>query len=226
MGDDLDAEIEVGCHASHDGELLIVLLAEHRDVRPCRSEQLRHHRGDAVEVTGPRTTLHRVAQPDDVDRRGEARRVHRRSGRDIHGIDAGRLAGQEIVVERARVLIEVSVLAELQWIDEDRHHDPVGVSASGIDQFEVTSVQSAHRGCERNGATGCAGRVCPGARSVRCVDHDGHPTNATSSTSTDLEDAALRSGTHRGTPVHRRSWLPPRRRGRRRLRTCRPLRAR
>ena len=53
MRHDLDAQIEVESHATHDGELLIVLLAEHRDVRGGRSEQLRHHRGHAIEVAGP-----------------------------------------------------------------------------------------------------------------------------------------------------------------------------
>ncbi len=49
---DPDAQIEVVGHATHDGQLLVVLLTEHGDVGRCRREQLRHHRGDTVEVAG------------------------------------------------------------------------------------------------------------------------------------------------------------------------------
>jgi hypothetical protein len=53
MRHDLDGEIEVPGQAAHDGELLVVLLAEDGDVRRRRGEQLGHHRGDTVEVCRP-----------------------------------------------------------------------------------------------------------------------------------------------------------------------------
>jgi len=53
MGNDVDAEVEVGRETSHDRELLVVLLAEHGDVRSSRAEELGDHGGHAVEVAGP-----------------------------------------------------------------------------------------------------------------------------------------------------------------------------
>jgi hypothetical protein len=51
MRRDFGAEIQVPGQAAHDGELLVVLLAEDGDVRRRRGEQLGHHRGDTVEVS-------------------------------------------------------------------------------------------------------------------------------------------------------------------------------
>jgi hypothetical protein len=53
MTDDPDPEVQVGAQAPHDGQLLVVLLPEHGNVRPGRCEQLGDHRCDAVEVPGP-----------------------------------------------------------------------------------------------------------------------------------------------------------------------------
>jgi hypothetical protein len=53
MRRDLGVQIEVPGQASHDGELLVVLLAEDGDVRRRRGEELGHHRGHTVEVSRP-----------------------------------------------------------------------------------------------------------------------------------------------------------------------------
>ena len=220
MGDDVHAEIEIRCHAPHESKLLIILLAEHGDVRPGRGEQLRDHGGHPVEVTRTRTSLHRFAQPIDVHGGGEPRRIHRRCRGGVHRVDAGGLARSEVVVERARVVVEVAVLTELQGIDEDRHQHSIGVLPGSIDQGEVSAVQRPHGGYESNRLTGETHGVRPGAHTGRCVDHDGHSTNATSQTPNDLESAVRRTHRHRGTPVHHRSWSRRRRRGHRRPRTC------
>ena len=47
--------MEVAHQLADDGELLRVLLAEHREVGLHEVEELRHHRGDAAEV--PRAQL-------------------------------------------------------------------------------------------------------------------------------------------------------------------------
>ncbi len=73
MTDDLDTEVEIGGQPSHDGELLVVLLSEHRAIGPGRSEQLGDHGGDTVEVARARRTLHRVGQSRDPDPRREVR---------------------------------------------------------------------------------------------------------------------------------------------------------
>jgi len=47
---DLDTEIEVAGQPTNDRQLLVVLLTEHGDIRPCRGEQLGHDGADTVEV--------------------------------------------------------------------------------------------------------------------------------------------------------------------------------
>ena len=128
VADDLDAEVEITGQAAHDRQLLEVLLAEHRHIRACGGEQLGDHRGDAVEVTGPRrplpsapTARRRVTVVENPSA------IHRRRGRHIDHVDAGIVAGAQVVVERAGVVLEVAALTELQWIDEDRDDDPIGV---------------------------------------------------------------------------------------------------
>ena len=52
--DDLDVEQQVAHQPPDHRELLVVLLAEHRDVRLGGAQQLRHHRRDAAEVARAR----------------------------------------------------------------------------------------------------------------------------------------------------------------------------
>lgn len=150
IGDDLDAEIEIAHHASHDGELLVVLLTEDGEVWSRRRAQLRHHRGDAVEVARTRRPLHRTGQPGNVDGRGEPVRVHRRCRGDVDHVDPELVAGTEIVVDRAWVAIEVTLLAELEGVDEHRHDDRICLPTGGVDELEMAQVQCPHRGDQRD----------------------------------------------------------------------------
>ena len=63
--DDLDTEVEVGDQPAHDGELLEVLLAEHREVGAHGGEQLGDHGGDTVEVAGAGGALHHLGERTD-----------------------------------------------------------------------------------------------------------------------------------------------------------------
>jgi hypothetical protein len=149
--DDVDAEVEVGDETSHDRELLVVLLAEQRQVWPgCRNE-LGDHGRHAVEVARPRRTFHRVGQTRDANGGRETVGVHRSCGRDEDDVDTGVVAHSEVVIERPWVVLEIATLAELQWIDEDRHHDDIGSSSCVADQLDVTLVQRSHRGDQCDG---------------------------------------------------------------------------
>ena len=86
--DDLDAEVEVADHASDDRELLEVLLPEHRQVGVGDAEQLGDDGRDPAEVAGSHRPLEAFGQPARHDVRLEARRVHRRGRRRVHGVDA------------------------------------------------------------------------------------------------------------------------------------------
>ena len=184
MRHDVDTEVEVGRQASHDRELLVVLLSENGDVGSCGAEQFGDHGGDSVEVAGSRGALHRVGQPCNVDGRGEPVGIHRSDGWRVHDADAGGSACSQVVVERPRVPVEVAQLAELQWIDEDRHDHPVGEPARGVDQFEMAPVERPHGGHEGNRVAIGAGCIRPGAYTGRGLDqecHAGHATGACSS---------------------------------------------
>ncbi len=150
MLDDIDAQIEVRSEPAHDGELLVVLLAEQGHVRASCSQQLGDHGGDAVEVPRPCSALHRVGQARDPHRGCEPVRIHRRGGRDEDGVDSFGIAGEQVVVEWPWIVIEVATFAELERIHEDRHDDGVGEFSGGSNQLEVTAMQRSHRRDQRN----------------------------------------------------------------------------
>ena len=230
MPDDLDVQVEVGDETPHDGELLVVLLAEHRQVWSGRDEQLGDHGRHAVEVTWSRRALHCIGQPRHSHRGGEAAGVHRRRRRDEDDVDAGVAAGAEVLVQRSGVVLEVAPLAELERIDEDRHHDRVGELTCTVDQLEVPPVQGSHRRDERDRSPLDAGGLRPGAHGGRVVDRTGHAPDAIASVGSDRRAARRRGAAplmarRRRTRRPRRSSRPTARHGYTRRRTCRRRRA-
>ncbi len=69
---------------------------------------------------------------DDVRRGGE------------HEVDADPGEGGEVRLEGAGVAVEVLAGAELERVDEDRHHHVVGVRVRLADELEVALVERAH----------------------------------------------------------------------------------
>ena len=64
-----------------------------------------------------------------------------------------RARGQRAIArEVARIPREVLGRPELERVDEDAHHDAVGPPARLVHQPEVSLVEEAHRGHERNAA--------------------------------------------------------------------------
>ena len=55
--DHLDAEVEIARHLRDHPQLLKILLAEDRDIRPALREQLADHGGDAAEEVRPEAIL-------------------------------------------------------------------------------------------------------------------------------------------------------------------------
>jgi hypothetical protein len=132
-------------HAPHDHQLLVVLLAEHGHARLHAAEQLHHHRADALEEARAELAFQDVAQ---VIRRLHAvflrLRVHVRLGRREQHVHAFALQLLDVVLQRARVFVEVLVRAELQAVDEDRRHHRVAMLARQAHQRQVAFVQVAH----------------------------------------------------------------------------------
>ena len=150
MFDDVNAQLEVRSEPAHDGELLVVLLAEQGHVRAGRGQQLGDHGRDAVEVPRSCGAFHGLGQAGYPHRGGEPVRVHRCGGRDEDDVDSFGIAGAQVVVERPWVVIEVAAFAELERIDEDRHDDGVSELSCSSDQLEVTAMQRSHRRDQRN----------------------------------------------------------------------------
>ena len=74
--DDLDRNIEVAHQALDHQQLLVVLLAEDGEVRGALQQQLGDHRGDTVEMIGPRGAAQILGQVADLHLGAEALRVH------------------------------------------------------------------------------------------------------------------------------------------------------
>lgn len=159
MFDDVHAQIEVHGQPAHDGELLVVLLAEQGNMWASGSQQFGDHGGDAIEVPRPYSALHRLGQPRHAHRGGEPVRIHRRGGRDEDDVDSFGIAGAQVVVEWPWVVIEVAAFAELEWIDEDGHDDGVTELPCGSYQLEVTAMQRSHRRDQRNRSPGRTGGI-------------------------------------------------------------------
>ena len=146
----LDVQVEIPHHPLDAGQLLGVLLPEHGQRRVDDVEQLEHHGQHAVEVAGPGGALQHLA------RAGRPRRVTCRSAayrsdtsRREDEIDALGLARRQVVGQRSGVAGEVLVRAELQRVDEDADHHPLGAGPGQPDQRAVAVVQRPHGRNER-----------------------------------------------------------------------------
>jgi len=142
---DLDAEVEVPRQALDHRHLLGVLLPEVGAVGRDRGEELRHDRGDALEVPGPRAALELRRHGPDLHSRGGSRRVHRLGRRLVDGVDLGRGKHRDVALGVARVAGEILARAELDRVHEDAHDHDVVLGARQLDQAQVPRVERAHR---------------------------------------------------------------------------------
>jgi len=139
-------------------QLLVVLLAEQRDVGLHDVQQLQHHGGDAAEVAGTELAL----EDGDLGRRridviALRLRVHLRL---VRREQVGNTGGLELLAvgrERARVAVEVLAGAELQPIDEDAGDHAIGLLAGLAHQRDMALVQVTHGGDEGDLAGAGAG---------------------------------------------------------------------
>jgi hypothetical protein len=151
---DVRTQIEVGGQPPHDGELLVVLLAEHGHMWTGCSQKLGDHGRHAVEVTRSCSAFECLGQARHLHRGGEPVRIHRRCRRDEDDVDSFGIAGAQIVVERPWVVLEVALFTELERIDEDRHDDGVRESPSSANQLEMAAMERPHRRNEGNREAG------------------------------------------------------------------------
>lgn len=115
--DDLDREVKGTRHGPHEDELLVVLLAEERDVRPCHVHELGDHCQHSGEVAGSCRALELGAQQSRIDHDRRGRGIGRRVDlvdiwREDH-VSTGIGGDGDVIVESARIALEVFARSEL-----------------------------------------------------------------------------------------------------------------
>ena len=144
-------------HLANQDQLLIVLLAEEDSVGRHDLQQLADHGQHAGEMCGPGRALELGSERAGVHRGPRAVRVHRDSAWGEGNFDSFTAQQREVVVEDPRVGVQILVGAELQRVDEDRHHyHRTGHSLGGADKREVSVVQRAHGRHQHHSSTGVA----------------------------------------------------------------------
>jgi hypothetical protein len=126
------------------------LLAEYSDVRRRDVEELRDHRAHALEMPGTEIAVQpqRDLGRRDVDLR--RMRIHLLLVGREHDVAAGFPEQLHVALERARIAIEVAAGIELQAVHEDGRDDALAVPVRELHQREVSRVQVAHGGHERD----------------------------------------------------------------------------
>ncbi len=122
--DDLHREVEIPHHPADEGELLRVLLPEEGRIGCRQVEQLGDDGEHPVEVLGPEGALQHVAhRPRGDPHLRLAARVDLGRGRGEDHVRAFLPGDLQIGLQGARVALQVLTGAELERVDEDRHHD-------------------------------------------------------------------------------------------------------
>src|SRR5207248_70279 len=143
VSEDRDRQEQVDRDAPQNRELLVVLLSEDRSRWTDDTEEFRHHRRDALEVTWAKWPAQMLRESTDANARLFARRIHRRGIRREDDVD---VELGDVALEIARVLGEIFVRTELGRVHEDRTDDEVGPRARFADEREMTGMEGAHRG--------------------------------------------------------------------------------
>ena len=182
---DHHVQVQVGDHPADQGELLRVLLAEHRDGRAGQVQQLEHHGQHAAEEPGAELALEPLPGRARVDghlRRAAGVHLGRRGREDQVRPLAG--ADGQVLVQGPGVAVEILVRPELERVDEDRddHAAPrPGQRARRAQQPRVAVVQGAHgrRQHDRSRHEGArGGQVGPGGGELRPVAHGRPPSTS------------------------------------------------
>ncbi|MEY9286259.1 hypothetical protein ABIA03_007451 [Bradyrhizobium yuanmingense] len=143
--DHLDTEVEVARHLRHHAQLLEILFAEDRDIRPALREQLADDSGDTAEEVRAEAVLEAgERRPLRRDAGGKPLRIHGRDARVPDDIDVlGRELG-DVGLPGARIGAEILGRSELGRVDEDRHHDAAGAPLGEANQRHMPVMEGPH----------------------------------------------------------------------------------
>ena len=175
-------DVEIARETLDHQELLVILLAEDRDVGLRLIEELRHHRRHAGKMRRPKSVFEVGGRrPLEHDFRRKAwgiDLVDRRREDEIRG-DAAKLL--DIRRKRARIAGEIFIRAELRRIDENRDDDAVRRLTRRVDERQMAGVERAHRRHKADALAGGAARAHIAAQFVDGADdrrfciHDRRP---------------------------------------------------
>src|SRR6185436_440754 len=158
-GADLDAYryVEVSYHAPDHERLLVVLLPEVGDVRRAHVEQLRNDRRDSAKVrasTASGCAAQHVGEALDLDRGREAIRVDLGRRRRKKQVDARLGRERRVTALVTGIAFEVLAGNELSRVHEQARDHEAAFGARTPHEAEMTFVQEAHRGYERDAVRG------------------------------------------------------------------------
>ncbi len=144
--DQFEIEVEVADHATQDGDLSGILLAEEGFVRGDDVEQLGYDGGDAAKVAGAGGAVEAILDFFDLNEGGGAVGIHLGGIRREEQIDVLGFEEAAVGLEGAGVFREVLVGGELGGVDEDGGGNRIAGGFRGADEREVPVVQRAHGG--------------------------------------------------------------------------------
>ena len=156
---DPDRHVEISDHALDHGKLLDILFAEVGHVGLDDVEELQHDGGHAPEMARPERPAQVPALRTDIHIHALLLGMHVANARGEHQISLMSLRKLQVLLQAARIELEVLVGTELQGIDEDTD-DPVrALESCLIDQLAVSSMQRAHGGNEADAMVGVPSAV-------------------------------------------------------------------
>src|SRR5690349_1189731 len=121
---DFDREAEIFRQPPNDQELLIVLLAEDREIGHRCNQQFRNHGRHTAEKMGPEVSLETGAWSADLNSAGEALRIHLCDRWREDQIDHGLRQLLSIALERAGIAVEIFVRRELRRVHKNAGDGP------------------------------------------------------------------------------------------------------
>ena len=142
--DDFDRQGQLARHVAQHHQLLIVLFSEQRRLRLNDVEQLENDGRHAAEMAGAELAVELVLNGWWLDVVLLRLGVEIALGGCKKDVDAGRGELLAILLQGARIKVEVVTGSELQAVDENAGDDGVSVGARRGHQRDVAGVQVAH----------------------------------------------------------------------------------
>jgi hypothetical protein len=125
-------------------QLLSVFFSEIRPIRLNDMKQFQNYCRYSAKMSRSELPAELIANPLDLDERTQGTRIHLLDRWHKNGIDAQLLAVLDVSIGRARILIKVFLLVELNRIYENADDHEVRFTNSAFNQAGVTAMKRPH----------------------------------------------------------------------------------